>query len=697
MTQLFNRNDLSPFFGNDGRAELFIKLFLVNFNKSINEDNPDSIVDGAPFAYNLMRSMNYENKMSEMDDNDVHTDFSDFIFNTGSFHRLINNNNIPITNPLRQQAMNIMLDVLRNWNKLSQHAKEFYIMYVAFKHNGKTLSYAELNQLNDPNIDTKNYSAELYIQDNVITQNDQSISCPSFYRLLPKTPSFMKKVWFIENGTSKYFSLLNHPNKYDFIKALYCGAYIHDDKNVSIWKYEPNAIFHLNTSKVIRDRLYQVRQELNQKQPQIDQNASYISLADKNIWKFDQQGLYKESLESPNGKIYYNTNDPATINALTANFKCYSSLLKGNRDECEKYMDKCILSNDIRGLDECKKFWSRKDEFYNVAKNEISQMHPMIALRTLQKFGFREHEVYDSVSKMNIKKVETVDHWITNQLSKQFTDIELVNIIKTNDKLLEYLKLLVEYINANPAILNSSFNSSNNGNNNIGTSESRGIFEPSEFARKIGIKVQLVPTSQALLSMRQNELTLLRERLRQNYETNKMNVEMNKIIFPNFNVAYPNINNINNINVMMGGAFGDILNEPKKMSGAEVLYAIIRNDLAELETRGKKLSQDEINRLTKLMDRLKANEDELVKIDIYLREFRNYVSIFEREPKVETLSVNAIEDLINKKKSLLEKQYTNETSLLSILESIQKTLDECIANKNQSNDNTEYKPIDIGK
>src|SRR5437868_6497748 len=107
------RNELAPFFGNDSRADLFIKLFLPNFTTAINASDSASLSTNFATAYDVMKAQNYDVKEPVTSDTDLHADFSGFIVDTALFHRAVDQN---IGN-----ASNILWEgVYLKWNQLSQ-------------------------------------------------------------------------------------------------------------------------------------------------------------------------------------------------------------------------------------------------------------------------------------------------------------------------------------------------------------------------------------------------------------------------------------------------------------------------------------------------------------------------------------------------------------------------------------------------
>src|SRR5205823_1316578 len=129
-----------------------------------------------------------------------------------------------------------------------------------------------------------------------------------------------------------------------------------------------------------------------------------------------------------------------------------------DKGECVDYIFECILDEDPSSFAKCLQKFKRQG-FFKVAKADISNLHPVLALRILQKFGFHKHQIYDDQAGAQIWKVEDVDHWIEHYLAKKFPSAEIQKMIKDNDNyyLLSYIDLISQYVNANPGILNKGY------------------------------------------------------------------------------------------------------------------------------------------------------------------------------------------------------------------------------------------------
>lgn len=153
----------------------------------------------------------------------------------------------------------------------------------------------------------------------------------------------------------------------------------------------------------------------------------------------------------------YGMDDPVTQNILTrANL--YGTGLNFSANEVHQFVTIILEETpELTAFDN----WilSHANQVFYITGTPIN-IHPLMALRILQTFGFRKF-----VDNTRIMQIESVDHWLNN-MPTVFTDIQLQNIIRNrNNHLLEYLENLVDFINGNPAILNRHINNYDTGLN----------------------------------------------------------------------------------------------------------------------------------------------------------------------------------------------------------------------------------------
>ena len=132
---------------------------------------------------------------------------------------------------------------------------------------------------------------------------------------------------------------------------------------------------------------------------------------------------------------------------------------------CEEIY-KCLLSGKPETLSECLGQLSDKNMF-DVARREVANMHPKIAVQLLRTFGFKLRKEAGT----NIILPCTFDEWL--QKLQKSVDVQIAKAIRENKKLMEYLRAVVDIVRENPAIINTNLKN--------------GVL--SDFARKTGLTV----------------------------------------------------------------------------------------------------------------------------------------------------------------------------------------------------------------
>lgn len=171
-----------------------------------------------------------------------------------------------------------------------------------------------------------------------------------------------------------------------------------------------------------------------------------------------------------------------------------------NADDLDEKINKC-KSTGLDGMEGCNEFFrsimSEPEKalstdllnaiagvkFNELAIENIKGVHPLIALQTLRKFGFRRHLQYDTTAGTELWKVECVNHWVKHYLTKNHGTKEVQDMIHNakSNNFLKYLSYLSQYVNSSPAILNKNF---------MGKSdEAMGVFVVPVDAAKLGLKV----------------------------------------------------------------------------------------------------------------------------------------------------------------------------------------------------------------
>lgn len=620
--------------------------------------------------------------------------------------------------PAQPSSVNqIFTNVFGNWNNLSQGARNFYkrfIQLLRYDQGSKTWVPVPENEYGTP-IDPRNIGS---YRINVI-KTTLGEEAPAFVNLIPKFTrrnNIFNDIWYTDkSGKHVKITTANWKEDEDdlngaqnFFKNLFVTVYTGRNsvrvktgnptyETITIdppaqWSPTMATMFDLNVDQFVRKRFFRIQQEL--KQPPIVKGP-VLSLTDKNVWKVDEQGrLY---LDDPSGRVYYGENEPGSLKALKNNFKCFSTFAKVEGDECNRYVNQCLLRNDTESLKVCAEMWKRGD-FYTISKEEIKNMHPLVAVRTLQKFGFRIHKVEDTEMRMLIKKFETVDHWVKHVLTKAWGQQQvqlptstgtgassetLQSIIEKNENILNYLRLLVEYVNSNPAIMN--------GRELAGrTAEAAGRVERSELTRKLGIPMVKEPKKGPMTTF--YDYTMLRSHLESGFLGQTMRRRPFTSAFgttftgtgpspigfqgsPQFRSPFSSSIYGLNVPFQLGGLNPDINSYLRRresgiISGAESLFGLIRVTVEDLKSMGKIIDEGDLTSIENKVVNMKSLESELIKTETYLEEYKYLMELF-KDHKSEILTLETIKGLVEKQKDLISKQTTEENTLVKILGSLQ--------------------------
>jgi hypothetical protein len=562
-------------------------------------------------------------------------------------------------------AKKLWENVYRKWSSLRDSSRKMYEAHMTLQTlvNGQWEQVAERNYQNDiPDAQLSNYRLNL-------TKVSVGSGAPRFQRVLPKyAPTVFTGVWFT-NAQSQRQKVT--PNTESFFRDLYYEIYLNGTSVVlaNLPRDFASVVvldkFTLLTDRLVKNRLLWIKNRKSQSSQSIESDETYISFEDKNYWKRDGTNGKLYIVDENGNKKYYEMTkeDPETALKLKSSFKCYSSLVNDNGDikKCDEYMNQCILDNNATGLGKCLDYINANDKsFFDVARSEIKQMHPLVALRTLQRFGFRVREAYDRECKMNIKKVEAVKHWLANFMKTKFKDASDQSAIEQNSKLLEYLELIVQYVNGNPTILN--------GDRFTGkTEESVGTIQQSDLAKKLNIPTRKAP----------NQLTsglLDGARLRVNVAGNLLGATSK---FPRFSISLQNGSLTNNLGNMFNNGF--VLNGGAQVGGAEdrtihgsaALNALMNQTLSQLTNRGKKLVDADVKSIESKLRQMADMENKLQETADYLVAY-NDLMVQLRDYKSEVLTIDTLKALVDKYNGLSTKYSNEEASMASIFEVLQK-------------------------
>lgn len=301
---------------------------------------------------------------------------------------------------------------------------------------------------------------------------------------------------------------------------------------------------------------------------------------------------------------------------------CELTTMQGQ--ECDRFYSACVASEASWPV-ACKEILTKAKDISNIPISEIaaqvSKINPAVALSILSKFNFRlvDAKENDPVRGLNIYKVQPVSEWIHDMvndpnISNHFGSEapEVLELIKkgntdTNTKnFLNYLSVLVNWVNAHPEINNKELRTTKYSPNYPEADKSFKSFtyrspykSPKNKLYEIGCGLDRLKTS-----IYNKLLGSDAERTLSNITSTPLDLEMplNRVAYT---YQYPRSLKISG--AMLGGGDEDNLNELLTHSILNDIYEDIKRNMTELgSSRVKGSSQAKIE---EALDKIKKGEE----------------------------------------------------------------------------------------
>lgn len=462
-----------------------------------------------------------------------------------------------------------------------------------------------------------------------------------FGATLPYIPDRITKMWYTDEY--KIIRQVNLNNDKDVLRNLYQNVYMglpvltNGTPINNLPKLYDTVI--ANTSDFDVDDAWVVRNIIkSRKHGPISQHVSKTNetllvedMITKRIYHRDDSGLYRYN--SQGVKVPYNMDN---IKIET----CAGSMLSGDQNSCPKFVRDCILNDDNNALTQCLNKLSDQNMF-NVAHNELENMDPEIAIRILRtfKFGKNTKSLPDGTICCESISFDVWKETILNDPT-QFTQ-QVRKAILDNSKLCHYLKGVVAFVNANPAILNENWRGEK-------PSVHDQIDDP--YLRALGSKPYINPRPDDI-----------------KYTNSKMLV--NVFNSPTFGITSPGrlINPFANTIIRSGSVFPPFMtgggnsyetsivnkiNENGRISDTmELLFSDVHDDLGKA---GYVLTKNDHYKLENSFDELRKTENRLNELHGMLRTLTDLNSLFKASGCVphEHVGNVSIENLRNRKDTL---------------------------------------------
>jgi len=519
---------------NDTRGEVFFHLAYngTQYDKAINEDNRNSIL--AEPLYQLMLEKNYTGK--DANSTEISLDFATFITEVARYHASLDDKK-PIAGDLNKVAL---LRALQNQNMPAEVRKFFnvHLSVLDMASNQPITNYTTIT-------DMTNVRFNFIKEDSSLDGKEGLTRFASTLPTLPVEPTVVDK---------------------DILKTEYMNEY--KNSTVVVSTSTTPVSFNLDDKRLIKNvilaRDTKIPPSTTTAQPLEDLYESVVTGA-----RYVRDNGGKLRTIGADGKP-----DPTKD---FEDIELGEALKKGGPSCASTGIDlpncdivyKCLLSGKPETLSECLDKLKNANMFA-VARKEVASMNPKVAVQLLRTFGFKPRREAGS----NVVLPPTFDEW-SGKLSKT-VDSTTAAAIRGNNKLMEYLRAVVDIVRSNPAIINKDLKN--------------GVV--SDFAKKTGLSVFRNPFPERKITDSIIDGVLFApQSLAQSMQLPLA------LQIPNISGRMP----------MMGGGLSECPNATNIKQAFNMIYA-------EMEKNGKVLVDSDKSRITATIDKIDKLESQLMRL-----------------------------------------------------------------------------------
>merc|ERR1711871_517948 len=319
---------------------------------------------------------------------------------------------------------------------------------------------------------------------------------------------------------------------------------------------------------------------------------------------------------------------------------------------CNQYLDKCLRGDQV-GIEECKEYL-KNPNFFDIAIEEVKSMHPEIALQTLKSFGFQFITDYDEEHEMEIKRVEEFNEWLDRMRTERVAERETIEEINANRQLRQYLIWVTQLVNYSPELLNKGIHKKNEP-----YFPDPNRFKHTSFGR-MGLKAR-VPVRNSCYK----DIYGIEQLIKNNNIS--LGIRLNA----------PIVNGI--VPVMIGGGSMvtidqaelsvNQLKESRKPT-ADLLNNLFQYLIGKLNAYNKSISENDLNKIIKLIDNLRKQEKNLYDTMIMIEQYSKLIEIFGQDRVREELNVTDIRKAVEARSKLFGKKVKRENELISVLKAL---------------------------
>ena len=528
--------------------------------------------------------------------------------------------------------------IIARWGDLDNVARDFYRNQLAVlkKSVGSRSSeegrWSIVDEIRYPSVSCDECGKCKNVRINLMKVSEGSNEM-MFEHILPFIPvEKVNKIWFTDNTGNLRFVKAKDV-KPSILKDIYRCVYFHEDVQTlfrvgcSIGDVQLNfpgdfsaeAVFenshdwNFNLKGIVKTLIKE------HKAPRVsDLKLEHIFDHDtKMIWFRDANGLYK--IDPVTKKKVHNNeimSDPE-FNADCGNtmgLNVHEQDVAGQQ-HCSDIAT-CVLKSP-ENLTSCIEYLKNRDMF-DVAQEELSKVLPPVAVRLLDVFQVprvnMNHPLYG-----NIKRPVTYDHWerevlyaSPEKLPKSWSkNHKFVEVLKKNDKLLNYIKGIIAYVTANPAILNEHVTQ----DINIGSVEN-------EDDIALGLHYYVTPNSTSQIDdLRWNTNVIVNDQM----SLINRNRPIHSFISPISNALYGDMSMSNETFNMSGGGL------PSSRKHLDDMENTLGSLMAELKADGLEIHQRDVAKIGQTISEMKTVEKkvyELIKTLQVLHNLQKFVKCF---------------------------------------------------------------------
>lgn len=654
----------------DDRGRLAASRFL-------NVDTLEKIARANEFIQGKYYDNKYVNGVT-IRDNDVHPEFLQFIRDAAEYVKKVDVTTYTLNDKDQREFYD---NVFAKWDRFSNDTRAFYDKYVELLQMNKTTNKWESipsSQRSAAYSAAGNNPSDYRVNFKKFTQGQRAAFVGPYYTgslllagdLPPATGSFHEGSAILDaNMFRNLFEKTYNPNWSATIFSSLAGV---AGKLYSVFTTLPptppgEKRFHVKLGELVRETLFRSSQAAVEDAEEVAERAT-VTL------DCVECGL----ITRKNGKMYVNVNgkeepvdvtDEWTKKAFEDSNKCYGTYVRAaNSTECEKFLFESLLSDNSTDLDN----WLSKNQnkdFFKVAREDIKNLHPVLAVRILQQFGFRKYQTTDE-NGMTIWKIESVNHWLKNYMKQRFNnDAKLTNLIKENETwhIITYLDLVSQYVNCNPAILNKNYTKDPH--------QALSQLEKTDLGRKLDLEYEQPRRHTSVDMGRLRGHLFVSKAYRNPFFVNTGGV----VATPWGRQYTPGLSMLRGGAMSGGGKECEYVRERINRSGTVASYDMIAKFIHSFETqlarKNKTLSADTSRKIKENLNKYKQTETELLRTLCYLEEYNTLMDEF-RNYNSEILTEANMQKIVNRFDVLSDKHGSVENQLVNIISKISDLLED---------------------